>query len=165
MRYKRIEEIQMRLLFVMCVVVPNLCLTANDARILYIKAVVDFSTCGTALMPWGGKSWKADEVEKPYILQAKINRIKMQAEIDEVFYTEANLEKLFITLTNNFYDKTADIVEKLKKLPAEDQSIIWSNLFQIEKDARLVREKLASDFRLHAEIIQMCSDGANLHKN
>jgi len=96
---------------------------------LYIKAVADFSICGNALMPWGGKSWQPDEVEKPYVLQAKINQAKMQTEIDAEFYTKANLEKLFVTLTNDFYEKTADITSRLKKLPTEDHSIIWNNLF------------------------------------
>ena len=55
-------------------------------------------------MPWGGNGWRPDEVEKPYVLQAKINRAKMQTEIDAGFYTEANLEELFVALTNNFYE-------------------------------------------------------------
>ena len=151
----------MRLLFLICTVVPNLCFASIDVRMLYIKAVADFSTCGNALMPWGGKSWQPDEVEQPYVLQAKTNRTKMQSEIDEGFFTEANLEKLFVALTNDFYEKTADITASLKKLPAEDHSVIWSSLFEIEKDARLIREKLASDFRLHAEIIKMCSNDIN----
>tara|TARA_B000000557_G_scaffold230838_1_gene203845 strand:- start:356 stop:757 length:402 start_codon:yes stop_codon:yes gene_type:complete len=128
---------------------------------LYIKAVEEFSTCGNALMPWGGNGWRPDEVEKPYVLQAKINRTKMQTEIDEAFYAEANLEELYVALTNDFYKKTADITATLKKLPAEDHSMIWNNLFEIEKDARLIRNKLVSDFRLHAEIIKMCANGLN----
>ena len=51
--------------------------------------------------------------------------------------------------------------EILRKLPAEDHYIIWNNLFEIEKDAQLIRNKLASDFRLHAEIIKMCANGLN----
>tara|TARA_B100000035_G_scaffold59064_1_gene47350 strand:+ start:3591 stop:3992 length:402 start_codon:yes stop_codon:yes gene_type:complete len=128
---------------------------------LYIKAVEDFSTCGNALMPWGGNGWQPDEVEKPYVLQAKINQAKMQTEIDEAFFAEANLEELFVALKNDFYKKTADITASLKKLPAEDHSIIWNNLFEIEKDALLIRNKLVSDFRLHAEIIKMCANGLN----
>ena len=155
----------MKRIFLILIVVPNFCFASIDVRILYIKAVADFSTCGNALLPWGGKGWQPDEVEEPYVLQAKINRTKMQAEIDEEFYTEANLEKLFIALTNDFYEKTMDITAQLKKLPAEDHSIIWDNLFIIEKDARLLRDKLASDFRLHAEIIQMCSDDVNKPMN
>ena len=151
----------MRQLLFICVILPNFCFAGVDARMLYIKAVEDFSTCGNALMPWGGNGWRPDEVEKPYVLQAKINREKMQTEIDAGFYTEANLEELFVALTNNFYKQTADITETLKKLPADEHSIIWSNLFEIEKDARLIRDKLASDFRLHAEIIKMCSDDVN----
>ena len=112
-------------------------------------------------MPWGGNGWRPDEVEKPYVLQAKINRAKMQTEIDAGFYTEANLEELFVALTNNFYEKTADVKKILRKLPAEDHYIIWNNLFEIEKDAQLIRNKLASDFRLHAEIIKMCANGLN----
>ena len=148
----------MRQLLFICVILPNFCFAGVDARMLYIKAVEDFSTCGNALMPWGGNGWRPDEVEKPYVLQAKINRTKMQNEIDAGFYTEANLEKLFLALTNNFYEQTAEITATLKKLPAEEHSIIWSNLFEIEKDARLIRKKLAADFRLHAEIIKTCSD-------
>ena len=148
----------MRQLFLIAVIVPNLCFSGIDAKTLYIKAVADFSTCGNALMPWSGKGWQPDEAEKPYVLQAKANRTKMQAEIDPGFYTEANLEKIFVALTNDFYDRTADITATLKKLPVEDHSVIWSKLFEIEKDARLIRDKLASDFRLHAEIIKMCSD-------
>ena len=53
-------------------------------------------------MPWGGSSWRPDEVEKLYVSQAKINQAKMQTEIDEAFYAEANLEELFVALTNNF---------------------------------------------------------------
>ena len=151
----------MKRLFLICIVLPNLCFASIDVRALYIKAVADFSTCGNALMPWGGKSWQPDEVEQPYVLQAKTNRTKMQSEIDEGFFTEANLEKLFFALTNDFYEKTADITASLKKLPAEDHSVIWSSLFEIEKDARLIREKLASDFRLHAEVIKMCSNDIN----
>ena len=151
----------MRQLLFICVILPNFCLAGVDARMLYIKAVEDFSTCGNALMPWGGNGWRPDEVEKPYVLQAKINRTKMQTEIDEAFYAEANLEELYVALTNDFYKKTADITATLKKLPAEDHSMIWNNLFEIEKDARLIRNKLVSDFRLHAEIIKMCANGLN----
>ena len=151
----------MRQLFLIFFIVPNLCFGGIDARTLYIKAVAEFSTCGNALMPWGGKSWQPDEAEKPYVLRAKLNRSKMQSEIDDGFYTEANLKQLFVALTSDFYEKTADITAQLKKLPAEDHSVIWSSLFEIEKDARLIREKLASDFRLHAEIIKMCSNNIN----
>ena len=155
----------MRQLLFMCVLVPNLCIASIDVRTLYIEAVAEFSTCGNAIMPWGGKNWQPDETEKPYVLQAKLNRSKMQSEIDDGFYTEANLEKLFVSLTNDFYEKTADITARLKKLPAADHSVIWSRLFEIEKDARLIREKLASDFRLHAEIIKMCSNNINKSVN
>ena len=78
---------------------------------------------------------------------------------------EANLEKLFVALTSDFYEKTSDITTRLKKLPAEDHSVIWSSLFEIEKDARSIRDKLASDFRLHAEIIKMCFDDLNKPMN
>ena len=88
----------MRRLFLICIVLPNLCFASTDVRMLYINAVADFSTCGNALMPWGGKGWQPDEVEKSYVLQSKLNRSKMQSEIDEGFYTEANLEKLFVAL-------------------------------------------------------------------
>ncbi len=138
--------------------VPNLCFAGLDARMLYIKAVEDFSTCGSALMPWGNEAWQPDSAEKSYVLQAEINRVRMQSEIDADFYSQANLKKLFVTLTNNFYEKTANIRAHLKKLPAEEHSLIWSSLFGIEKNARLVRDKLESDFRLHAEIIKMCFD-------
>ena len=151
----------MRQLLFICVILPNFCFAGIDARMSYIKAVEDFSTCGNALMPWGGNGWRPDEVEKPYVLQAKINRTKMQTEIDEAFYAEANLEELYVALTNDFYKKTADITASLKKLPSEDHSMIWNNLFEIEKDARLIRNKLVSDFRLHAEIIKMCANGLN----
>ena len=104
----------MRQLLFICVILPNFCFAGIDARMSYIKAVEDFSTCGNALMPWGGNGWRPDEVEKPYVLQAKINRAKMQTEIDAGFYTEANLEELFVALTNNFYEKTADVKEILK---------------------------------------------------
>ena len=121
--------------------------------------------CGNALMPWGDKAWQPDEVERRYVLQAKINRKKMQAEIDADFYSEANLQKLFVTLTNDFYEKTSDIMASLKKIPADDHSIIWESLFEIEQDARLIRDKLASDFRIHAEIIKVCSDDAHERMN
>ena len=149
----------MRQLLLICAIIPSFCFAGADARMLYIEAIKDFSTCGSALMPWGGSSWRPDEVEKLYVSQAKINQAKMQTEIDEAFYAEANLEELFVALTNDFYKKTADIMSSLKKLPAEDHSVIWNNLFEIEKDARLIRNKLVSDFRLHAEIIKMCANG------
>ena len=155
----------MRQLILICVLMPNLCFGNIDVRTLYIKAVAEFSTCGNAIMPWSGKSWQPDEVEKPYVLQAKLNRSKMESEIDDGFYTEANLEKLFVALTSDFYKKTADITAELKKLPAEDHYVIWNSLFEIEKDARLIREKLASDFRLHAEIIKICSNDINKPMN
>ena len=151
----------MRQLFLICILAPNLCFASIDVRKLYIKAVEEFSTCGNAIMPWGGIGWQPDETEKPYVLQAKLNRSKMESEIDDRFYTETNLEKLFVALTTDFYEKTANITARLKKLPAEDHSVIWNSLFEIEKDARSIREKLASDFRLHAEIIKMCSNNIN----
>ena len=152
-------------LFLTLALLPNLCFAGVDARLLYIKAVEDFSTCGNALMPWGNEAWRPDEVESPYVLQAKINRAKMQSEIDADFYSEANLQKLFVTLANDFYEKTSDITASLKKIPAEDHSIIWRSLFEIEQDARLMRDKLASDFRLHAEIIKACSNDVNERMN
>ena len=75
----------MRQLFLILYIVPNLCFANTDARTLYIKAVAEFSTCGNALMPWGGKSWQPDEAEKPFVLRAKLNRSKMQSEIDDEF--------------------------------------------------------------------------------
>ena len=93
----------MRRLFLICIVLPNFCFASIDVRMLYINAVADFSTCGNALMPWGGKGWQPDEVEQPYVLQAKLNRSKMQSEIDERFYTEANLEKLFVASISTLF--------------------------------------------------------------
>ena len=84
----------MKRLVLFCIIVPNLCFASIDVRMLYIKAVADFSTCGNALMPWGGKSWQPDEVEQPYVLQAKTNRTKMQAEIDK----ELDLQKVMTRL-------------------------------------------------------------------
>ena len=105
-----------RQIFFIFALVPNLCFADVDARILYIKAVEDFSMCGNALMPWGNKAWQPDEVERPYVLQSKINRTKMQSEIDADFYSEANLQKLFMTLMNDFYEKTSNIMASLKKI-------------------------------------------------
>ena len=86
----------MRQLLLVCIIVPNLCFAGIDVRTMYIKAVAEFSTCGNALMPWGGKGWQLDEAEKPYVSRAKLNRSKMQSEIDAEFYTEASLEKPFV---------------------------------------------------------------------
>jgi hypothetical protein len=141
--------------------VPSFCLASADVKDDYIKAVEDFSTCGNALMPWGNSEWQPDEAERPFVEQAKFNQNKMKSEIDKEFYTQGNLEKLFVNLTANFHEETADFTAELKKLPSEDHSVIWNSLFELEKEARLVREKLASDFRLHAEIIKMCSAKLN----
>ncbi|MAT87785.1 MAG: hypothetical protein CL532_04470 [Aestuariivita sp.] len=147
----------MRQLLLILFFIPNISLADTDVRELYVRAVEDFSTCGNALMPWGNSTWQPDEAERPYVEQAKINQNKMKSEVDEDFYSKANLEKLFVALTANFHEETAVITAELKKLPSEDHSVIWLSLFELEKEARLVREKLASDFRLHAEIIKMCS--------
>jgi hypothetical protein len=110
-------------------------------------------------MPWGTNAWQYDEAERPYVDQAKINQRKMESEIDAKFYTEANLQKLFVDLIDNFYKETSELTAQLKKLPSDDHDLIWGRLFKLEKEAVFVREKLASDFRLHAEIIRMCSSG------
>ena len=83
----------------------------------------------------------------------------MKAEIDENFYTEAILSKLFADLTANFYAETADITAQLKQLPSDDHAVIWSSLFELEKEAVLIREELMIDFHLHAEIIKFCAAG------
>ena len=93
----------MRLILVIISIFPYVCLASTDIREQYISAVEDFSTCGLALMPWGNSKWRPDEAEKLYVERAKINRDKMKSEIDESFYTEANLQTLFIDLTNEFY--------------------------------------------------------------
>jgi len=152
----------MRQLLLILFFIPNVCLAGTDVREVYVRAVEDFSTCGNALMPWGNSAWQPDEAEKPYVEQAKLNQNKMKSEIDEEFYTAANLQELFVALTANFHEETADITAELKKLPSEDHSVIWKSLFELEKEARLVRKKLASDFRLHAEIIKMCSTNLNV---
>ena len=54
----------MRQLFLICVLVPNLCFASIDVRTMYIQAVEEFSTCGNAIMPWAGKSWKPDEKQQ-----------------------------------------------------------------------------------------------------
>jgi hypothetical protein len=151
----------MRPLLLILFFIPNVCLASNDVREVYVRAVEDFSTCGNALMPWGNSGLQPDKAERPYVKQSKINQNKMKSEIDEEFYTEANLEKLFVELTDNFYKETAEINAQLKKLPYDDHVVIWSSLFELEKEARLIREELASDFRLHAEIIKMCSTELN----
>ena len=148
----------MRLILVIISIFPYACLASTDIREQYISAVEDFSTCGLALMPWGNSEWRPDEAEKLYVEQAKINRDKMKSEIDESFYTEANLQKLFVDLTNEFYRETSDLTKQIQTLASDDHDLIWRRLFDLEKEARLVREKLASDFRLHAEIIKMCSN-------
>ena len=82
----------------------------------------------------------------------------MRSEIDKNFYTEANLQKLFVDLTDEFYQKTSGLSKQIQALSTNDHDLIWRRLFDLEKDARLIRDKLASDFRLHAEIIKMCSN-------
>ena len=138
---------------------PSASLASSDIRETYIKAVRGFSLCGNALMPWGDSTWRPDEIEKPYVEQSKLNQIKMKAEIDDKFYTEAILSKLFADLTANFYAETADITAQLKQLPSDDHAVIWSSLFELEKEARLIREELMIDFHLHAEIIKFCAAG------
>ena len=109
-------------------------------------------------MPWGNSKWRPDEAEKLYVEQARINQDRMRSEIDKNFYTEANLQKLFVDLTDEFYQETSDLTKQIQTLASDDHDLIWRRLFDLEKEARLVREKLASDFRLHAEIIKMCSN-------
>ena len=148
----------MKKLLIILIFAADVCFASTEAREHYVKAVGDFSTCGNALMPWGTNGWQPDKAERPYVEQARINQKKMKSEIDEKFYTQANLEKLFVTLTTNFYKETAEFTAELNRLPSKDHSEIWISLFELEKEARLVRKKLASDFHLHAEIIKMCSD-------
>ena len=147
----------MRLMICILAFIPYVCFASPDIRERYISAVADFSTCGVALMPWGSSEWRPDEVEKIYVEQARINQQKMRSEIDKNFYTEANLQKLFVDLTDEFYQKTSGLSKQIQALSTNDHDLIWRRLFDLEKEARLVREKLASDFRLHAEIIKMCS--------
>ncbi len=151
----------MKNLLLIFIFIPSVCLAGADVKQLYVRAVEKFSTCGNALMPWGSTNWRPDEAERPYVLQAKVNQTKMKSEIDEEFYNEANLQKIFLKLTNNFYNETAELTAQLKQLPPQEHSIIWNNLFRVEKEARLVREKLISDFQLHAEIIKMCYNQLN----
>ena len=99
----------MRLILVIISIFPYVCLASTDIREQYISAVEDFSTCGLALMPWGNSKWRPDEAEKLYVERAKINRDKMKSEIDKDFYTIANLQDLFVALTANFHEETADI--------------------------------------------------------
>ena len=148
----------MRLILCILAFVPHVCFASTDIREKYISAVEDFSTCGLALMPWGDSKWRPDEAEKMYVEQAIINQDKMKSEINESFYTEANLQKLFVDLTNEFYRETSDLTKQIQTLASDDHDLIWRRLFDLEREARLVREKLASDFRLHAEIIKMCAD-------
>ena len=153
------RNIYMRSILFLAILLPYACFASADIRERYVNAVEDFSTCGVALMPWGTNAWQYDEAERPYVEQAKINQSKMESEIDEKFYTEANLQKLFVDLIDNFYKETSELTAQLKKLPSDDHDLIWDRLFNLEKEAVFVREKLASDFRLHAEIIRMCSSG------
>ena len=148
----------MKKLLLILIFASNVCFASTEAKKHYVKAVGDFSTCGNALMPWGTNGWQPDEAERPYVEQARINQKKMKSEIDEDFYTQANLEKLFVTLTTNFYKETAEFTAELNRLPSKYHAEIWNSLFELEKEARLVRKKLASDFHLHAEIIKMCFD-------
>ena len=147
----------MRIIFFISLIFPNLCLAESSLRDRYISAVKGFSLCGNALMPWGNDLWAPDDVEKPYVEQAKLNQIRMKNEIDSEFYTKVNLEALFTSLTTHFFEETADLVSRLKLLPSEQHIEIWNELFELEKDARLVREKLITDFKLHAEIIRNCA--------
>tara|TARA_Y200000002_G_scaffold163060_1_gene134622 strand:+ start:106 stop:567 length:462 start_codon:yes stop_codon:yes gene_type:complete len=149
----------MKSLIFLLFIIPSASLASSDIRETYIKAVKDFSLCGNALMPWGDSTWRPDEIEKPYVEQSKLNQIKMKAEIDDKFYTEGILSKLFADLTANFYAETADITAQLEQLPSEDHAMIWSSLFELEKEARLIREELMIDFHLHAEIIKFCATG------
>ena len=151
----------MKTLIILLFIFPGACLSSGDVRELYINAVKDFSPCGNALMPWGDSEWQPDEMERPYVEQARINQIKMESMIDEKFYTDLNLKKLFADLTNNFYSETADITAQLKQLPADDHALIWNNLFELEKEARLLRSKLMRDFRLHADLIKKCATELN----
>ena len=61
----------MRQLLFICAIIPSFCFAGADSRMLYIKAVKDFSTCGNALMPWGGSSWRPDEVKKTICFTGK----------------------------------------------------------------------------------------------
>ena len=148
----------MRLMIFILAFIPSVCFANTDIREMYIRAVEDFSTCGVALMPWGSSEWRPDEAEKLYVEKARVNQDRMRSEIDKNFYTEANLQKLFVELTDEFYQETSDLTKQIQALATDDHDLIWRRLFDLEKGARLIRNKLASDFRLHAEIIKMCSN-------
>ena len=151
----------MRIILFITFLFPTFSLADSSVKTDYVNAVKNFSLCGNALLPWGNNAWAPDESEKPYVDQAKLNQIRMKNEIDAEFYTAANLETLFNSLTSNFFEKTSNLVAQLKLLPSDEHEEIWRQLFEIEKEARLVREKLKSDFKLHAEIIKNCSLGLN----
>ena len=100
----------MRLMIFILAFIPSVCFANTDIREMYISAVEDFSTCGVALMPWGSSEWRPDEAEKLYVEKARVNQDRMRSEIDKNFYTEANLQKLFVELTD-----TWDFLKKKKE--------------------------------------------------
>ena len=85
----------------------------------------------------------------------------MQSRIDEKFYTEAKLKRLFLELITNFYEDTAYTTAELRNITSDDHAIIWSSLFELEKEARLVRETLMADFQFHAKITKICAADLN----
>lgn len=139
---------------------PNLVSADKAARDEVIEVVSSTFLCSAALYPFNEDI--SDRADEAYNAKVRQNRIIMEFELDENFYSEDNLFFLATRLMSTilFYHKAA--FEKWKQMSESERQYIDIKVKEIRAKNAPIQKQFMDDPKFHAGFIRQCAESYDL---
>ena len=133
---------------------PNLVLADKALRDEYIKAVSSVIRRHHAFAPFVPNY--SDPNHQNFIDKAKDNRLIMQFEIDETFYSKDKLAALAMSITKGGQAKLDGIANE-NTFSEDEKKYLEIKVMEILAELRIFSEQLLESPKFHADVIRQCA--------
>ena len=138
---------------------PNLVSADKATRDEYIEVFSSLLKCAAALAPFIPNY--SDPNNQNFIDKARENRLIMQFEIDEIFYSEDNLAALSGTFVK-LADKKLTAIADEDTLSEDEQQYLYVKIMKIAAEMEPFIDQLSASHKFHAGFIRQCAQSHNL---
>ena len=149
----------MRWFVFILVFLPNLVSADKAARDEFIEVASSLLKCGAALAPFIPNY--SDPNNQNMIDKLRENRLIMQFEIDEIFYSKDNLAALAETFVK-LADEKLTLIADEDTFSEDEQQYLYVKLMEIAAEMEPFGEQLLESHKFHAGFIRQCAQSHNL---
>ena len=149
----------MRWLIFILAFLPNLVSADKAARDEFIEAASSLLKCAAALAPFIPNY--SDPNYQYEIDKIRENRLIMQFEIDEIFYSEDNLAALAASFVNIADTKLSSLADE-GTFSEDERQYVYVKIMNIAAEMEPFIAQLLESHKFHAGFIRQCAQSHNL---